>query len=476
MSGRSRGSRSPAVAVIGGGLAGLASARCLEDMGATVTVLEGSDRVGGVVRSVRADGFLAEEGPHSLGRPSERVLALLSALGLLDPAIAPDASRDRRYILHRGTPTELPTSPTAVLRSPLLSLRARAQILLEGLRPSVAETEDESVADLLRRRGLSDPTLHRLLDAFVAGVCAGNPERLSARHAFPLLQGLVDQHGSIVRGLFVRKLQARSARRNGSAHETLRAGTPPIFSFPKGMQEIPQALASGLTGEVRLGCPVRAIERNGRRWRIPDAGGEIGSFDAIVVAVPAPALTELRLPDSAGPLLRAIGKIRVPPIALLTLGFPISGVEHPLDGFGMLVPAAEGRGILGTLFPSSLFPGRAPEGHVSTATFVGGARQPDLAGQDAESIESLVRSELEDVLGVRAPPSFRHLKRWTHSIPQFETGRADVKDAIVHAERALPGLYLAGSWVGGVSVSDAIESGMDAADRAAEGLGGLEGR
>ncbi|TVP57838.1 MAG: protoporphyrinogen oxidase [Gemmatimonadales bacterium] len=451
----------PTAAVVGAGLAGLAAAFRLHRRGVDVRVFEAAARPGGMVRSHRAGGFLAEAGPHSLSRPDAEVQALFSEAGLGDRRIMPDADRSARFIVREGKLIALPSGPAGILSTPLLSLRARMRILAEPLRPRTRSPgDDESVADLLRRRGMGQEIVDRFLDPFVAGVYAGNPERLSAEHAFPLLLELEREHGSLIRGLLVRSWTGRSERRKEPESE------PPIFSFRDGMEEIPRALARPLSARIHLETPVTALtpdESSG--WRLHGAHGDLGRFDRILLALPAHRLATLDLPLEAGAILTPISRVPHPPIILLTLGFPRSTGQHPMDGFGMLIPRIEKADILGALFPSTLFSARAPEGHVSVAAFVGGTRQPELASLPDEALEPLVLGELGRLLGIRETPVFRHLARWERSIPQVNVGYAEVKAAAGELERALAGVHLAGSWRNGVSVGDALGSGLAAAER-----------
>jgi protoporphyrinogen/coproporphyrinogen III oxidase len=469
------------VAVVGAGLAGLAAAFRLRELGADVEVLEASTRIGGVVASHREGGFLAESGPHSLGRPTPRIRSLLSRAGLDDALVFPDPRRSHRFIVRNGTLHPLPTSPLGLLTTPLMGKGSLFRLLFEPLRRrnGPAPGEDESVAGLLRRRGLGQDLVEGFLDPFVAGVYAGDPERLSVRHAFPLLHALVEEHGSLVRGLMVKGFQARGGKRTrpredhggtGAAPPARDDTRPPaVLSFREGMEEIPRALARSLEGRIRTGISVGGLRRGeAGSWELVDgAGHAVGTYGAVVLALPAYALAGLDLPHEGLVDLRPVEGIRHPPVTLLTLGFPEAPGQHPMNGFGMLIPRREGRGVLGALFPSTLFPGRAPEGFRTVACFVGGTRQPELARGGDTEVEALARRDLGELLGLRQEPVFRHFRRWERAIPQFDLGHEHAKAAAAALEAALPGVAVAGSWRGGVSVGDALGSGLEAAARLA---------
>jgi protoporphyrinogen/coproporphyrinogen III oxidase len=423
--GSASGADSAPVAVVGGGLAGLAAAYRLHRAGVDVHLFEASHRVGGVVASHRQDGFLAESGPHSLGRPAPRIRALLSEAGLDPSVVTPDPRRAHRFIFRHGDLHPLPTSIPDLLTTRLLGKRSLLRILGEPFRwgRSSSPDGDESVADLLRRRGLGEELVQTFLDPFVAGVYAGDPERLSVRHAFPLLHGLVEEHGSLVRGLALRGLRGWTARRRPKG--TAESPPPAILSFREGMEEIPQALARPLAGRIRTGTSIQGIRAapDAPGWELLGEGGHpLGTFPGVVLALPAHALAHLSLPGEPASEAAGLREIRHPPVTLVTLGFPQAQGQPPLDGFGMLVPRVEGRRILGALFPSTLFPGRAPPGHLTVAVFIGGTRQPELALQDPHALEGLARDELSQLLGIRQEPVFRHHRIWRNAIPQFEVG------------------------------------------------------
>lgn len=485
----------PSVAVLGAGVAGLAAAWSLARAGVQVQVFEASDQVGGVIRSHARDGFLAEEGPHSLARPTPRIRDLFREAGLEDRIVGADPERSARFLVRDGRLHPLPTSPLGFLRSPLLSVGGRLRVLAEPLRPRTRPPEgDESVAAVLRRRGLGDEVVDRFLNPFVAGVYAGDPERLSAPHAFPLLRELEAEHGSLIRGLLARGRAARAAGPDpggsreqpppsggngageaGDEGPATGGGHGAILSFRTGMEELPRGLAAHLPGgALHLGAEVRGLVREAGGWQVQTAEGEAGPFGRVVSALPSGALAGLRGLDGLDGVqgeaggeadAEVLAGIRHPPIALLTLGFRRRDVAHPLDGFGVLVPQVEERQILGALFPSTLFPGRAPEGHVAIAAFVGGTRQPGLAREEAPAMEARVLDELGALLGVRGEPVFRHLRVWHRSIPQIEVGHGQVEAAARRLEARNDGLVLAGSWLGGVSVADATTSGLEAAER-----------
>ena len=441
-------------AVVGAGLAGLAAAWRLARAGVRVRVFEAGDRAGGVIRSVREGGWLAEHGANSLAEPPPAVRALLAEAGVEGRLIATRPEAKRRYVVRGGRPVAVPASPPRLLASRLLSLPAKLRVLADPLSRRGAGG-DESVAALVRRR-LGGEVLDYLVEPFVAGIYAGDPERLSARAAFPRLVAMEERHGSLLRGA---RETARARRAAGGPRD------PAIGSFAGGMEELPRALAAGLGGAVSLGTAVRAVRRLPGGWAVETGAGE-EAFGAVVLAVPAHALGAMEIGGSDPEDVAALARIPHAPVAVLVQGFRREDVAHPLDGFGMLVPRVERRRVMGVLFTSTLFPGRAPPGHVSLTTFVGGTRDPGLAALPAERLHALVGEELRALLGVRGAPVFLHHHHWPHAIPQYVLGYGGTQRRMDAVERACPGVFLAGSFRAGVSVGDTLASGLNAAGSA----------
>ncbi|HET8650387.1 MAG TPA: protoporphyrinogen oxidase [Gemmatimonadales bacterium] len=445
------------VAVIGAGLAGLAAARQLSRSGCDVTVLDSLPRPGGVVHSTRIAGYLVEDGPNSMAALPPEAAALLGELGLLERRVFAPPEARRRYVVRGGRLTPVPTTPLSLLSASLLTWRARLRLLAE---PLAARSRDpnESVAEFARRR-IGREAAEYLVDPFIAGVYAGRAEDLSMRHSLPTLWQMEQTHGSLITGALS---AARAARRAAPVDRR-------IWSLPNGLGEIPAAFARELGGRLRTECPVKDVTRSGNEWALTVGGGESLSVNALVWAAPAHQLGLLG--SAADPaLLQAIAGLPYAPIAVLALGFRRDQVAHPLDGFGFLVPACERRDILGTLFSSTLFPDRAPQGHVLLTTFVGGMRNPAAVDDDIDRQAARVLRELQPLLGVQGEPAFRHLVRWDRAIPQYGSSYDMTLAAIERLEADLPNFRMAGSYRGGVAAGNALASGLAAAARLMDDL------
>ena len=454
------------VVVIGAGITGLVAAWELKRQGIPVTLFEATGQAGGAIRTSLADGFLAEHGPNSFVT-SAPVEQLIDRLGLEDEVVESNDESNRRYIVRRGALVPFPMTPLAMLRTPLLSLRAKLRVLLEPLVRTRAGADDESVASFVRRR-LGPEILDYAVNPFIAGIFAGDPEQLSMVHAFPRVAALEQDYGSLSRGLMQtwrEAIRARRAAGRGAGHgapdaEPETDAPAPVrarlISFRDGLQTLPDALAGALGTTLKLSTPVRLLHRGDERWIVEtghDGAQRARAVDAIVLAAPAHALTAMELPAAIRQHALPIEQVEYPPVSCLTLGFRRAEVSHPLDGFGVLVPSVEKRHMLGALFSSTLFPDRAPDGHVAITVFMGGGRDPDLARRPTDELVRLVKKDLHELLGVHGEPVFAKHVYWSRGIPQYSVGYDKVKDAAdlteVDESGAVPGGQLPARRVGG---------------------------
>jgi len=454
-----------AVAVVGGGIAGLSAAHRLKRRGIRVVVYEAGDRVGGVVRTERRDGFIAELGPNSIAAVSPALRTLLAELGLEGSVLPASPAARTRYIVKKKKLLPLPTLPQDFLTTRLLSNGAKLAVFGEALIDPGEGAVDESVATFIRRR-FNQEVLDYIANPFVAGIYAGNPEQLSVRHALPRLHGMERAHGSVMKALAgMMRASRRDAR--GSDGD---AGAG-ISSFRSGLQELPDALARELHAEIRLRASVTQVRAGPKGWTVGAAFQPTELYDGVIYAAPAHCVDDVDLAFPGGDRLKTLASITHPPVAVLALGFRRDDVGHPLDGLGFLVPEVERvRHVLGVIFSSSLFPGRAPDGQVLLTAFIGGVRNPDLANADLPTITARVLDDLRVLLGASGEPTFREFQLWPKAIPQYDLTYGRFKDIMDEAERRNPGFALAGSYRDGVSIAETIASGEAAAERVAAGI------
>lgn len=443
-------SSSPPVAILGAGITGLAAARALARAGRRVVVFDAATEPGGVIRSERdAAGWLIESGPNSIQETPE-VAALIRELGLGEARREALPEAKNRFVVRDGKLRALPLSPPAFLRSELFSWRTKLRLLRELFHPKQPRLNDLPLADFIREH-FGRELLDYAVDPFVSGIYAGDPAKLSSRHAFPGLWKAEHDHGSLIRAQIA---SAKAKRARGEP-----AGPPPIISFADGLATLPRALAASLPdGSLRLGATISQISRAPNGWIIDTAPTE--RFAHVVLALPAPALARLGVgAPGAQASLASLEHLEHPPVTSLFLGYRREDVAHPLDGFGALMPFAEKRPLLGVLFNSTLFPGRAPDGHVALTVMLGGARRPELAGQPIEYQLPVVKRELAELLGARCEPVFVRRTHWPRAIPQYQLHHDAHLDVIRAAEQRLPGLHIGGPVRDGIGLPSCLKAG-----------------
>lgn len=447
------------IAVIGGGISGLCVAYWLKNEGLNVQLFERSNRVGGVIISERSEGFLVDLGPNSTLETSEILTQLVRDLQLEDKKVYGNEASANRYILKGGQLVPVPTAPLAFLRSGLFSWRAKLRLLREPfLKPTSGG--DIALADFVRYR-LGQEFLDYAINPFVAGVYAGDPQQLSTAAGFPKLYALEQQYGSLIKGTVLGARKRK--RRNEVAKNRAR-----MFSFSAGMQVLTDALAANLTEEIHTNAIVKNLtEKDGRyRLRVSRNGdAQELSFDKVVLCVPTFAMASLLSPIASAEALQQLSDVYYPPVSVVFTGFRKEAVPRELDGFGFLVPEVENRSILGSLWSSAIFPGRAPAGHVAFTSFVGGTRQPDQALLPDDELVRLVLGELKRILHVQEEPVFIRIKKWERAIPQYRMGYQTIQRSLTELENRFPGLYFAGNYRRGISVGDSVLSAFDVAEK-----------
>jgi len=447
------------IAIIGGGLTGLAAAYRLTRAGRAVRLFEAGPRVGGAVRSERVGDWLVEAGPNSLQENSAALSGLIAELGLDGERCYASPAAKNRYILRDGRPQAAPTSPPGLFSSKLVSAGAKFRLFAELLHRRVQRTEDVSLAAFVADH-FGQEWVDYGLNPFVSGIYAGDPEALSARHAFPSLWEAERTHGSIIRAQIA---SAKAKRARGEAK-----GPPRILSFREGLEALPRALAARLpVGSVELNARVTQV-MPGSPWQLAWTRGDlrqVETFAAVIAGLPAAGLSRLEFGPERRRPLAGLDAIPYPPVTSLFLGYARDQVGHPLDGFGMLIPAKERRRMLGVLFSSSLFPRRAPDGHVALTVMLGGVRHPEVAQLPLPELLALARSELGDLLGVTGEPVFVRHTLWPRAIPQYVLGYERHLDTLDRCEREHPGFFIAGQVRDGIAMSACLAAGQRHAER-----------
>ena len=445
--------------VVGGGISGLVCAYALRKAGLDAHLFEASPRPGGVIQSIARDGFLLELGPQSFSGTAP-LRALFQDLGISDQVVQAPAHAPR-YVLVDGVFRRVPLSPPAFFTSSLINVSDKWALVRDLIGKSVPPDADESVAAFVRRK-FSPQLLDRLVGPFVSGVYAGDPERLSLRSAFPSLHEAEKSAGSIIRGM------SRAAKTKTGPRER-----PSLLAFRDGNETLVRAIANILGPALHTGISIAAISaQNDSSFKIcfesNSAAGPI-SAKSLILATPTNVTGKL-----LSPLDPSFESLLTPmdysPVAVVSLGYRISDLGHSLDGFGFLVPRSSGLRVLGTVWNSSLFPSRAPEGHALLTSFVGGATDPSVASLPPKILTSLVHSEISPILAIAAEPVFSNVTFWPRALPQYNLGHGDRLAAVAKLLRKHPGIWLVGNYLKGPAIGSCVEQALSIADEVHEAL------
>jgi len=447
--------------VIGAGIAGLVAAYRLHRAGRAVLLIESGDRAGGIIRSQDAEGFLLERGPNSF-RGTHELLDLIDEVGLAGDLVAADP-RAPAYVYAGGALHAVPMSPPALIKTRLLSTAGKLRLLREPFVRPRREPGEESVASFVRRR-LGPEVLERLVAPFVSGIYAGDPGQLSVQASFARLAALEVEGGSLLRGAW------RAARRARAAGQTPARSLRPyrLCSFRGGLEQLPRALAAALGPSLLTGARVTRLSADGHfALTILHQGAEhTHSAANLIVATPAAAAAAL-LRGLAPEVADLVAPIPYVGLASVPLAYRVGQVARRLDGFGFLAPRGEGLRALGSVWNSSLFPGRAPDGWALLTSFVGGATDPEAVALGDEELARIVHSDLRRALGVEGEPRRLPVTRWERAIPQYPLGHAARVAQIEAALGSRSGLHLVGNYLRGVSLGDCVLQAARAAEKCA---------
>jgi oxygen-dependent protoporphyrinogen oxidase len=450
------------IAVIGGGISGLSLAFLLleKDPSSEIMVFESEKRIGGKVWTDKAEGFLCEGGVNGFLDNKPKTLELSSRIAL-KPLRSNDASR-KRFIFSEGTLHRLPESPPAFLGSGLLSLTGRLRVMAELIIPGNAK-EEETLADFARRR-LGREAYEKLIDPMASGIYAGNPETLSLRACFSKVYDLEMKHGGLIRGM----LALQRERKKVGSKEKVGAGPGGVLtSFYNGMGEMTDAIKNILGDRLRTGYKAMAVERKGKGFAVSFSNGQSVETDTLVIAAPAYAASGM-LKTADARMSSLISGIQYPSLSVVCFGYKKERISRSLDGFGFLIPSREGRKILGTLWDSSIFPNRAPEGYVLLRSMVGGARASELGRENDSRLIDHVKKELDYIMDIKSDPDFIRIYRHEMAIPQYTVGHLERLKDIDSLLSRHKNLYLTGNAYRGIGVNDCIENSFRLADRIAE--------
>ena len=467
----------PRVAVIGGGITGLAAAYRLGELAAAretpleVTLFESGTRAGGALETIRSGACLLETGADSILSEKPWALQLAERVGLAAEVIGTQERFRKTYVVRKGRLVAIPEGfslmapallgPT--LRSELFSPRAKLRILIEPLIPRRRSRRDESLARFVTRR-LGRQVLERVAQPLAGGIYTADPAELSIGATMPRFVELERRYGSLIRGLRSASRSRKDTAGTSGARWSL------FISFKNGISELTDTLAMRLGNSIRYRTRIIGLEhqepaegQRRRAWRLRLEDDLSFEADAIISAIPAYAAAPLLRPFS-DTLADRLDEIEYASAATVNLAMRESDFAQPLHGFGFVVPAIERRKIIAGSFSSLKYQGRAPAGTVLARVFIGGALQKDMMALTDGEMVAVAREELTALLGITAAPSMTYVRRWPRSMPQYAVGHLERASAIEQEAARIPGLALVGAFLRGVGIPDCVRAGESAAE------------
>lgn len=466
------------VIIVGGGISGLATAYYLQQQAhktgqsLTIHLVEATPRWGGVIRTVREGGFIVEGGPDSILSYKPAGLALWRELGLMEEVVGTSREHQGSFIYSRGALHPLPEGLTLMIparlgplfRTSLISWKGKVRAGLDLLRTHRPDGRDVSVAEFVCTH-LGQEVFERIVEPLFAGIYGGDARELSVAATYPQLLDITRAHGSLLRGLLAHRRQAR-ARRNGSPRWT------PFVTLRQGLYQMVETLLSACSSvHFHPDTPVKAVRlREGScspsapRWEVVLATGERHPAHVVVLATPAHISAQL-VASFDGELAHSLAAIPYASTVTVSLAYPREAIEHPLNGYGFVVPRVEGRPLLACTWTSSKFPHRAPQGHVLLRCFLGRAGADEVLSLSDAEIVALVRQELRDIMGIKARPERVWIFRWSRALPQYVIGHRERLEHINARVAHWPGLYLVGNAYRGVGIPDCIAGGQHVAQQ-----------
>lgn len=427
------------VLVIGAGISGLASAYELSRSGLDVIVLERQVVVGGNAISERVNGFLMEHGPSTVNALVSEANQFAEQLGIAKSRVDLGTGIHKRYLRDANGLHGIRTHALGFLTSPYLSIAGRLSVVCEYFRPQRNKDGEETVHEFVARR-FGREFAEKVMEPLAAGLFAGDSRQLSVAAVFPKLVEFEERYGSVTRAV----IEARRGTQPGSR----------LFSWPEGIATLPRALAVSLGKRVRTGTTVKRLRRSKHGFDAETTAGIISARSLVVAAQPHVAATLLENIDPDAAI--AAGEIAAPPLSVVFLGFRRSQVAHPLDSLGFLSTKDNAQIVTAAQFCSTMFPGRAPPGHVSLACYVGGARSPEMARLPPRELFARTQEDLIDLLGITGKPVIQRLRHWPRGLPQYTNGHTERIRIIEGANKRIGGLFLVGNYLHGVSVANCL--------------------
>lgn len=440
------------IGILGAGISGLAAAYWLSNDGYDVTVLEKNNYTGGAMISHSEKGFMADLGPNSGLETSPFIRKIVESVGLGNEMIYADSAGNKRYILKNNKLYALTPNPLKFFSSGLLSFKGKFKLLKE---PFIGKSEDgyyQSISTFVKRR-LGSDFLDYIINPFVSGVYAGNPDLLSVKSAFPKLYRLEEEYGGLIKGTI--KGSKERKQRNENSKQNAR-----MFSFRNGMQSFPNSIADNLIKKPVLSCEIKNINYHKKSISVSsEVNGKNHDFNFNILISAIPAYNASDLFQTVDDNLAAhLSQIYYPPVMVLFAVFRKKDIQRKLDGFGFLIPEKERKQFLGAIWSSVIFTDRCSEDLAAFTLFIGGARQSDIFKTENNLLINGVLAEFKSLMKIKENPVYQKSYFWEKAIPQYNIGYIEHDRYFEHFENTHPGIILSGNYRGGISVGDCIKN------------------
>ncbi|RLB78709.1 MAG: protoporphyrinogen oxidase, partial [Deltaproteobacteria bacterium] len=446
------------IAIIGAGISGLATAYAIEQQSAQsgfeveTVVVEKESRIGGKILSIKEDGYLCEWGPNGFLDNKPMTLDLCKQLQVDQQLLCSDDNARKRFIYSEKILHQMPENGPAFLKSKLISWPGKFRLAGEMVIPKRQGGGDETLAEFGRRR-LGGEALDKLISPMVSGIFAGDPETMSLKSCFPRIHELEQQYGGLIRAMLMLARKKRAEIKAGKAVASAAGPGGVLTSFRGGIQELTDGIAAALAGEVLSGHGVEKIEQKQDGFLLHLEGGKQLEVDMVVTAAPAYAVASMLdgLNDKSSAILR---QIPYATMNVICFGYQRERIDYDLNGFGYLIPKAEGCNTLGTLWDSSIFSHRAPEGKVLLRSMMGGAANSAAIDFSEDEVMARTRNDLKQIMGIDCEPEFVKVFRHHHAIPQYTRGHGQRLQELEGSLQDTPDLILTGNAFYGVGLND----------------------
>ncbi|MFK5927476.1 MAG: protoporphyrinogen oxidase [Desulfuromusa sp.] len=467
------------IAIIGAGISGLATAYAIEQQAqqagfeVETLVIEKEPRTGGKILSIKEDGFLCEWGPNGFLDNKPMTLDLCRQLNIDQQLLRSDDNARKRFIYSEKILHQMPENGPAFLKSKLISWPGKFRLAAEMVIPKRQDASDETLAEFGRRR-LGSEALNKLISPMVSGIFAGDPETMSLKSCFPRIHELEQDYGGLIKAMLRLAKKKRAEVKAGKAVASAAGPGGVLTSFSGGIQVLTDGVAAALSGKVLTGHGVERIEQKQEGFFLHLDDGQQHEVDMVVTAAPAYAVAKMldELNDKSSAILR---KIPYATMNVICFGYERERIDFDLNGFGYLIPKAEGCNTLGTLWDSSIFANRAPEGKVLLRSMMGGAANAAAIDLSEDEVKARTMNDLKQIMGIDCEPDFVKIFRHHHAIPQYTRGHAQRLQELEASLQGSADLILTGNAFYGVGLNDCVHAANQAAAKVVIRLGKKKG-